>query len=98
MTADASARPSSANSDEPEPLRTGQDLAWLDRSLVGLRQAAPEMSAHVVLSRRQKVGLVAAGVLLIGCFILRPIPTAQWAVAVGTALYAATLLYRLLLV
>ena len=73
-------------------------MQWLDRSLVGLRQAAPEMSAHTVLSRRQHLGLIVAGGLVVAAAVVNPMLTLQVLVALGTLMYSATLIYRLLLV
>ena len=81
-----------------EQARTALDIEWLDRSLVGLRQAAPEMSAHTVLSRRQKLGLIIAGAVLVTGAVVDLMLTLQIVVALGTVMYAATLIYRLLLV
>jgi cellulose synthase/poly-beta-1,6-N-acetylglucosamine synthase-like glycosyltransferase len=78
--------------------RTALDIEWLDRSLVGLRQAAPEMSAHTVLSPRQKLGLIIAVALVVVAAVANLMLTLQIVVALGTLMYAATLAYRLLLV
>lgn len=88
----------SSDATSAEEARTALDIEWLDRSLVGLRQAAPEMSAHTVLSRRQKLGLIIAGVVLLAAAVANLMLTLQIVVALGTVMYAATLIYRLLLV
>lgn len=77
---------------------SAMDMEWLDRSLVGLRQAAPDMSAHTVLSSGQKIGLVGAAVVAATGLALNWLVALQIAVGVGTAMYTATLLYRLVLV
>lgn len=79
-------------------VREALDMEWLDRSLVGLRQAAPEMSAHTVLSIRQKIGLIALIAALVGGAVLDGLLMLRIIVAVGTAMYAATLIYRMLLI
>lgn len=81
-----------------ERTRAALNMQWLDRSLVGLRQAAPEMSAHTVLSRRQNLGLIVAGGLVVAAAVVNPMLTLQVLVALGTLMYSATLIYRLLLV
>lgn len=83
----------SANED-----RTAMDIQWLDRSLIGLRQAAPDMSAHTVLSRRQKFAVIAMGAATVGGAALNAILLLQILIGVGTAAYASTLIYRLVLV
>lgn len=88
----------SSDATSAEEARTALDIEWLDRSLVGLRQAAPEMSAYTVLSRRQKLGLIIAGVVLLAAAVANLMLTLQIVVALGTVMYAATLIYRLLLV
>lgn len=88
----------SSDATSAEEARTALDIEWLDRSLVGLRQAAPEMSAHTVLSRRQKLGLIIAGVVLLAAAVANLMLTLQIVVALGTVMYGATLIYRLLLV
>lgn len=70
----------------------------LDHSVYGLRRAAPQMSAHHVLSRGQQltgVGVMTA--LLVGLFAA-PIMTVRVVVAALTLLYTACLAYRLVLV
>ncbi len=79
-------------------VREALDMEWLDRSLVGLRQAAPEMSAHTVLSVRQKIGLIGLIAALVGGAVLDGLLMLRIIVAVGTAMYAATLIYRMLLI
>jgi len=79
-------------------VRDALDMEWLDRSLVGLRQAAPEMSAHTVLSIRQKIGLIGLIAALAGGAVLNGLLMLQIMVAVGTAMYTATLIYRMLLI
>lgn len=88
----------SSDATSAEEARTALDIEWLDRSLVGLRQAAPEMSAYTVLSRRQKLGLIIAGVVLLAAAVANLMLTLQIVVALGTVMYGATLIYRLLLV
>lgn len=88
----------SSDATSAEEARTALDIEWLDRSLVGLRQAAPEMSAYAVLSRRQKLGLIIAGVVLLAAAVANLMLTLQIVVALGTVMYGATLIYRLLLV
>jgi hypothetical protein len=63
-----------------------------------LRRAAPELSAHTVLFRRQKVGLILVGAAVVAGAAVNLLLTLQIVVALGTAMYAATLIYRLLLV
>jgi glycosyltransferase XagB len=79
-------------------LRAALDIEWLDCSLLGLRRAAPELSAHTVLFRRQKVGLILVGAAVVAGAAVNLLLTLQIVVALGTAMYAATLIYRLLLV
>ena len=71
---------------------------YLERSLVGLRRAAPDMSAHTVLSVRQRVGLVAAVAAVVCALLGNPLLTAQVLVALITLFYGLALGYRLLLV
>jgi len=51
-----------------------------------------------VLSRRQKLGLIIAGAVLVTGAVVDLMLTLQIVVALGTVMYAATLIYRLLLV
>ncbi|WP_298582659.1 glycosyltransferase [uncultured Kocuria sp.] len=83
---------------DPAVTRHALDLEWLDRSIAGLRQAAPEMSAHRVLSQGQQIVVVALVLLVVGAAILDLILALQILVAVATLWYAATLVYRLVLV
>ncbi|MEX5272272.1 glycosyltransferase family 2 protein, partial [Kocuria sabuli] len=78
--------------------RHALDLEWLDRSIAGLRQAAPEMSAHRVLSRHQRVVVIGLALAVIGAAIADLLLTLQIMVAMATLWYAATLVYRLILV
>ena len=71
---------------------------YLECSVVGLRRAAPDMSAHRVLSVRQSIGLVAA-VAAVACALLgNLLLTAQVLVGLTTLFYGLALGYRLLLV
>ncbi len=79
-------------------VRAGLDIQRLDRSLRGLRQAAPEMSAHTVLSRRQGIGLIVFAVTGVAALVVDWMLTLQILMTVGTFIYAATLIYRLVLV
>ena len=86
------------NEDTAAETRTALDIQWLDRSLSGLRQAAPDMSAHTVLSSGQKWGLITAAGVVIAGLALDWLLALQVVVAIGTVLYTATLVYRLVLV
>jgi cellulose synthase/poly-beta-1,6-N-acetylglucosamine synthase-like glycosyltransferase len=74
------------------------EMEWLDRSIGGLRQAAPDMSAQRVLSRRQQIWVAVVVVLIIGAGFADLFLTLQIMVAGATLLYACTLVYRLILV
>jgi cellulose synthase/poly-beta-1,6-N-acetylglucosamine synthase-like glycosyltransferase len=71
---------------------------YLERSLVALRRAAPEMSAHTVLSGRQKMGMAAVGAAVVCAILGNPLVTAQLLVGLATMFYGLALGYRLLLV
>jgi len=85
-----------------DPLARAKGLTtqenYLERSLVGLRRAAPDMSAHTVLSVRQRVGLVAAVAAVVCALLGNLLLTAQVLVALITVFYGLALGYRLLLV
>ena len=81
-----------------EQARVAMEIEWLDRSLVGLRQAAPDMSAHMVLSLGQKVGLIGSAVVVAAGLVLDWLVILQILIGIGTAMYTATLVYRLVLV
>ena len=85
-----------------DPLARAKGLTtqenYLERSLVGLRRAAPDMSAHTVLSVRQRVGLVAAVAAVVCALLGNLLLTAQVLVALITLFYGLALGYRLLLV
>ena len=70
----------------------------LDRSVNGLRRVAPELSAHLVLSRGQQVvGVLGVGLLVVA-LVVAPMVTVRTVLAVLAVLYTLTLGYRLLLV
>jgi cellulose synthase/poly-beta-1,6-N-acetylglucosamine synthase-like glycosyltransferase len=80
------------------PLVAATERQYLERSLAGLRRAAPEMSAHAVLSRRQQVVLGVAAVTVLACLGYDFLLTLQVLVAGFTLFYTLTLGYRLVLV
>ena len=70
----------------------------LERSVNGLRRAAPELSAHIVLSTGQKIFGVVGMALVLAALLAAPMATVQVVLAVLAVLYTLTLGYRLLLV
>ena len=84
--------------DRAAAARHAWEMEWLDRSIGGLRQAAPDMSAQRVLSRRQQIAVAVVIVLVIGAAFADLFLTLRIMVAGATLLYAGTLVYRLVLV
>lgn len=74
------------------------ELNRLERSIYGLRRAAPDMSAHTVLSRRQKLFGLGLLILSMGSLVVSPFATLRVTIGLLTAGYTASLIYRLLLV
>jgi cellulose synthase/poly-beta-1,6-N-acetylglucosamine synthase-like glycosyltransferase len=70
----------------------------LELSVSGLRLAAPEMSAHTVLTSFQRNALLGGMVLAAATLAVAPLRTLQGAMAAATLLYASSLCYRVLLV
>jgi NADH-quinone oxidoreductase subunit A len=87
-----------ATSWTPVPMSSEQEREMLERSISGLRQAAPRMSADHVVSTGQKLGLVVAGLLVVAVALFDPILMMQIAIGVATVVYSAAVIYRVVLV
>ena len=84
----------------PTPVspRVGTDArAMLHNSVNGLRDAAPSLSAHEVLTGRQRLVLAVSGLALLALLLLAPMPTLQAVVFLVTLGYALSLTYRMVL-
>jgi glycosyltransferase XagB len=81
------------DSPAPEP-SAGTVWHRLDRSINGLREQTPEMSAYRTLSFTQKWVLIAMGVLVSVGLVFQPLPTGTALCAVATAIYVLVLGYR----
>lgn len=81
-------------SEPAEPLDE-EAARWLDESIEGLRRDRPDMSAAVVLTGRQRIGLVAFLVALATLAALWLRPTAICALAALNIGYAAAVGYRI---
>ncbi len=70
----------------------------LNHAVNGLRLAGPDLSAHQVVSRRQRIGLIVSVVLIALALLAEPAITLRGIVVMITVLYTACLMYRLLLI
>lgn len=89
---------SGATSWTPVPMSSEHEREMLERSIYGLKQAAPRMSADHVVSTGQKLGLVVAGLLVVAGAVFDPILTMQIAIGLATVVYSAAVIYRVVLV
>jgi len=87
-----------ATSWTPVTMSSEQEREMLERSISGLRQAAPRMSADHVVSTGQKLGLMVAGLLVVAGALFDPILMMQIAIGVATVVYSAAVIYRVVLV
>jgi cellulose synthase/poly-beta-1,6-N-acetylglucosamine synthase-like glycosyltransferase len=82
--------------EQPSTVSAGQDQQ-LAVSIDGLREAAAGLSAHTVLTGAQRVVIGIVAVVLAVALLLAPFTTLRALVALATAGYAASLIYRILL-
>jgi glycosyltransferase XagB len=81
--------------DSPAPgPSAGAIRHWLDRSINGLHEQMPEMSAQQTLSLRQKRLLIGLTVVVVVGLVLQPLATGVALCAIATVIYVLVLGYR----